>query len=345
MTVVGHVGERVGTVEVGIRRILQRTVFAQSHRPVNRLVDNHRGQCVTVDVRIVFQQPGCLDDQFLVFAQRVAVIGGHRCVVYRFDRDIHRGRIAVGLTVVGHVGERVRPVEIGIRRVLQRAVFRQSHGAVQRGVVQRRGQRVPLGIRVIFQNTASLDDQRLVFAHRVAVIGSHRRLVGRFHHDRHRGQTCVGLLPVSQCGHCWHGCAGLAIYCPIRELIRTRETGFRLVRKPSIGLDNQFAMGRRLDQNGGHPITLGVDIICQHAGTQLLVAGHQVRVVHGLGRTVGVDGLGQEAGTGRQQVAPLQSLQAKVTRLAAPLPVAAPASGGTLQGRADTFVSFGGKQL
>src|SRR5262249_57162247 len=66
-----------------------------------------------------------------VLVRAVAVVGRPRRVVDRVDRDAHRGHVAVGLAVVGLVGEGVGAVVVGGRRVGEcaRAWSRQRAGA------------------------------------------------------------------------------------------------------------------------------------------------------------------------------------------------------------------------
>ena len=54
---------------------------------------------------------------------------GHRWVINRRHRDVHRGNVAVGLAVVGMVGEAILTAIVEVWCVVERAITAEVEGA------------------------------------------------------------------------------------------------------------------------------------------------------------------------------------------------------------------------
>ena len=87
-------------------------------------------------------------DQRRVFVRRVAVVDRNRRVVDGRDRDAHRRDIAVERPVVDLVGEAIRPVVVGIRRVGECAIGIEGERAVAGPRHKRRRQRIAINIAI-----------------------------------------------------------------------------------------------------------------------------------------------------------------------------------------------------
>src|SRR5882724_13254132 len=112
MAVGNGVGETVGAVVVGARRIADAAVLVQRDRAMGGGADGGDGQRVMVGIGVVAQQARRRDMERRVLGSREAVVVGHRGVVDRRDRDAHRRDVAVGGAVVGLVGEAVGAVVV-----------------------------------------------------------------------------------------------------------------------------------------------------------------------------------------------------------------------------------------
>src|SRR5207247_2171601 len=106
-TVIGPVGEAVGAVVVGGRRVGKATVAVQLESAVRGLADQHRARSTTVPFAAVCRSAGRGYVQGGVFGRGVAVVNGHRRVVHAGDGDGHGGDAGVGQAVVGLIGKGV----------------------------------------------------------------------------------------------------------------------------------------------------------------------------------------------------------------------------------------------
>ena len=95
-----------------------------------------------------------------------AVVGRHGSVVDRRDRDVDGGGVGAAVAVGDRVGEAVRAVEVGGRRVGERAVAVVHHRAVGRlgEAVDRK--RIQVDVRIVGQQRGGGDHQRRVFVGR-----------------------------------------------------------------------------------------------------------------------------------------------------------------------------------
>ncbi len=117
-----------------------------------------------------------------VRSHHIAVIVGHGSIinVQRHGRDV-----AAQQPVVRHIGETVRAVEAAGRLVLERAVVVvQDERSVRRARVHPRGQRSPVGIRVVCEH-ARRNARTVIRRDDVAVVRRYRRVVdGQRHGHR-----------------------------------------------------------------------------------------------------------------------------------------------------------------
>src|SRR5262249_31214505 len=101
-SVVHLVGESVGSVVVGVRRVGERAVRAEHQGAVRRGRDEDRDEGVAVDVGVVRKYPGHGDRQGRVLVAHVVVIQGHGRVVDRVDGDADGRLVRLGAgTVAG----------------------------------------------------------------------------------------------------------------------------------------------------------------------------------------------------------------------------------------------------
>ena len=132
LTVVRLVREGVRAVVVGVRLVAERAVVVQGQRPVRNVIDQHGGDRRGVDVRVIRENAGSGNVQRRVFICRVAIRHRDRRIVYRIDRKVDRHDVRVECAVVRLIGERVRTVVVGVRRVGERAVVVERQRAVSR---------------------------------------------------------------------------------------------------------------------------------------------------------------------------------------------------------------------
>ena len=170
-----RVGEGIRSIVVGVRRVGHRYAIID-HRAMDRRSHGGDRQRITIHIRIIAEH---IDGRRHVFQRRGDIVRSHRCVVHRIHGNRHRGDIGVRSTVVGLVGERIRAVEIGIRRVGKRAVGIQRQRAMSRIAHQHRRQRITVGIGIVEQHARRSHAQAHILIDGVAVIHRHRRLVGR----------------------------------------------------------------------------------------------------------------------------------------------------------------------
>src|SRR5207248_1962156 len=110
------------------------------------------GERVAVGVGVIGQHPGGGHGQGRVLVGAVAVVGRHGGVVDRGDGEADGGDVAVGRAVVGLVGEAVRAVVVGRRRVREAAVAAQGQRAVAGAADQDGRERVAVHIGIVGQN-------------------------------------------------------------------------------------------------------------------------------------------------------------------------------------------------
>src|SRR6185312_14974979 len=150
---------------VGSRRVGVGPVVVERQLAVGRAVDDRRREGIVLGVRVVRQHG---DDDRRLLRRRRFVVGGHRRIVSRRHRQRDRRDVAVGRAVVGLVGEAVRAVVVGIRRVGVGPVVVERQLAVGRAVDDRRREGIVLGVRVVRQHG---DDDRRLLRRRRFVVG------------------------------------------------------------------------------------------------------------------------------------------------------------------------------
>ena len=126
-TVVDLVGEAIGTVVVGIRRVGEAAVNANAHPPVLRAGDDGRRQLRAFHIARLGEQVNC---DSCVFRRRIAQRLHHRRVVHRRDADADAGGVGVDRAVAELVGEAVLAVVVRLGQVAEAAVGVERHRAV-----------------------------------------------------------------------------------------------------------------------------------------------------------------------------------------------------------------------
>ncbi|CAH0347782.1 hypothetical protein AQB9606_00001 [Aquabacterium sp. CECT 9606] len=130
--IVGLVGEGVGAVEVGGRRVGVAAIGVEHQGAVAGAGDQGGGQGVVVGIAVIGQHGAAVEHA--VFVDRGAVVHGHRRVAEWVDGDGDGDRHRVSRAIVGHVGERVAAAEIRIGRVGVAAIGVEGQGAVGRAL-------------------------------------------------------------------------------------------------------------------------------------------------------------------------------------------------------------------
>ena len=231
-------------------------------------------QGVAVHIGIVAQNAGRGDGQRRVQVGRIGVVIGDRRVVHRIDGEMDGGEVGIDRAVIGLVGEAVRAVIVGIRRVKQRAVRIQRQRAMGRSGDQIGGQRVAIDIGIVAQNARHPDGQRRVFVGGEGIVHRHRRVVHRI--DRQVDGGGIGI-------------AG-AVIGLVGEAVGAVEIGVGRIGEGAVAVQRQRAMGRARDHGAGQRIVFHIGVVAQHAGRgdgqgRVFVGGEGVihrhrRVVH-----------------------------------------------------------------
>ena len=140
------VGEAVRAGKAGIRRVAEGAVAGECQCAIGGTGGEHCGQRVAVGIGVVAEYARRGDVQRGAGLYGITVISGGR---YGVDGDGHRGRRGGRKTVRGGVGEGLRAVVIGIRRVAEGAVGVQRHRAIGGLGDDCRDERQPFGIGII----------------------------------------------------------------------------------------------------------------------------------------------------------------------------------------------------
>ena len=98
VAVADGIGEGIGAVEIGIRRIGEGAVAVVHHRAVGALGDARDAQGVAVGIAVIGQHRN-IDGVVLVGGG--IVVGGHRRIVDRIDGDLDGGAVGPAGTVAG----------------------------------------------------------------------------------------------------------------------------------------------------------------------------------------------------------------------------------------------------
>ena len=136
--VVSLVSEGIRAEEVCNWRVNERAVDVQGQRAVLGQVDQQSDKRIRIVVQIIGQDaPIGIDQQGVVFRDRVSIVDRDGRVIYRLDGDRHLGLVRVVEAVGCNVGENVRAEEIRIGRVIERTI----RGQINRPMGRRRYQR------------------------------------------------------------------------------------------------------------------------------------------------------------------------------------------------------------
>ena len=150
--VAGAVSERIRAVVVRGGGVDEAAVAVEQKQTVARAADDRSCERVAVIIAVVGQHAGGGDGQRSVFVSCVSIVQGNRRVTDRTNREIDGGRRRSVDAIGGLVGERVRAVVIGGRRVSEAAIWIERDGAVRRACDEHRRDRQPIEIVVVGQH-------------------------------------------------------------------------------------------------------------------------------------------------------------------------------------------------
>ncbi len=260
--------------DVEARRVGQRAraVAVVGEARAARKIGRRDRRRVAVDVGTAH-----VDRERLILRDRlIGDAGGLGIVVDRIDRDRH-GRLVAALdrrrraVVADGVGERIDPVEVGIRRVIHCAVGVDRHLPVARRGLDLNSARVDVAIDVGVA-VENVHGEGRVFVGRGGIVVGHRRVVDRDDLKR-------------------HGCrVALVVRVADRVLERVRP---RKVRRWRVGdgaavIDRRRAALRRARRTCNRQvIAVDVAVVVQHLDHRVgVLVGDRVGVVLGHGRVV-----------------------------------------------------------
>ena len=190
------VGEAVGAVVVGIRRVGEGPVGVEHQRAMRRAGQQHRAQRVAVRVAVVAQHPGRGHRQHPVLGHRIGIRPRDRLAVERgIDRHGHGCGGHPAVPVRNSVGKAVGAAETGIRCIGEDAV----PGACNRagGPLREAGDRHRVAIRIEIVSKHRDPRQRGFEGGRDGICTEDRRIVHTLDDDRaggRCGQACADLL-------------------------------------------------------------------------------------------------------------------------------------------------------
>ena len=137
-------------------------------------------QRVAVHVGVVRQHARRCDRERLAGGGRPGVGAGHGGIVHRDHIETDGAGRGAAAPVAGRVGERIRAVVVGLRRVGERAVRRHAERAMGRSAVGGHHEGVAIRVRVVPQHAGSRHREQVVLIRRVAVGSGHGWGVARW---------------------------------------------------------------------------------------------------------------------------------------------------------------------
>ena len=261
------VGEAVGAVEVGVRRIGEGAVGIGDNGAIGGPGRDRGAEGIAVGVLVVGQH---------VDGNRRILVGGRRIVpgdgrrIRRLHRDADRGGSAPPLAVRDAVGEAVGARKTGIGRVGEGAAGIECDAAVGRPGDQRWAERVAVDIAVVGQHD---DGDRRALRGRHRVVGRRGGVVDRGHRDAHR--RGVG--------------AAVPVRDAVGEAVGAVEVGVRRIGEGAVGIGDNHAIGRPGLDRGAEGVAVDIAVVGQHVDSNRRVLGHRHGVVIGLGRGVRIE--------------------------------------------------------
>ena len=258
---IGHrVGDRVRAIEVRRRGIVDRAVRVHRHGAAvgrNRGPDDRQG--VAVRVGVVGQR---VQRDRRVLGRGRRVVHGDRRVIDAANRHGDGCGVGPALPVRDRVGDRVRAVEVRVRRIDDLAAH-DGRGAVGRGGDVGDGQRIAVHIRVVAQD---VDRDGGVLGGRGRVVCSHRGVVHRGHGDGHGGGIGVPVTVADRVG----------------DRVGAVVVGIRRV-DDLPAHDGRSSVRRVGHVDDGERIALRIRVVGQHVDGDRIVLGRGGRVVDRIG--------------------------------------------------------------
>ena len=274
--VAGHVGEGVGSGEVGRRGIGHGAIGVHAGGAIARSVDHgHRGgvhAAVVQRIGVVGQHG---DGHGRILIGGGCVIIGHRRVVHRIDRNEHRGDGAEPLIVAHGVVEDIGAVEVraggvgdGAVRVGHRRTVRWCHGHLHGTGHEHSAHRF-----IVLQHR---DDHEGILVQEHVII--HRQGEGVGHGDHQDGRVAQRRCRHSQ----------------VADAIRDRVVAYvvliRGVGDGAIGVGHRRTVVRSADDGDARCIHRRlieqVVVVGPHVGDERGVGQHVVHIIVGHGRIV-----------------------------------------------------------
>ena len=230
--VVGLVREAVRSGVARDRNVGEAAVGVQRQRAVTRTDHVDRRQRVAVDVGVVREHTGRVDEERHVLVRAVAVVDRDWRRVDDGDRYIDRRGRAAALAIGDRVGERVAPAVARRGRVRNRPVGIDRRRAMQRDGHGHHRQRIAVGIGIVGQNrdrrgAVLWGRHRIVHGTRCGVRPGERRA-------RHPGRAADDRAGDGMAGAVAHGRATPFVQAPSGE--EARRGGRDLHRPPVIDL-------------------------------------------------------------------------------------------------------------